>query len=116
MAEIVKGFTNYELSVLQSSKDSILHYLILKKISAQVINSTVYACINEKEFLKAVQWAQILNLYHIGNNNFLDTMGEAYYNAGDIAMAQHISRQLKALDTSFPNQFKAWEQAKQTRQ
>lgn len=31
MAEIVKGFTSYELSVLQSSKDSILHYLILKK-------------------------------------------------------------------------------------
>jgi len=115
MAEIVKGFTSYELSVLQSSKDSILHYLILKKISAQVINSTVYACITEKEFLKAVQWAQILNLYQIGNNDFLDTMGEAYYNAGDIAMAQHISNQLAALDSNFPNQFKAWEQAKQAR-
>jgi len=115
MAEIVKGFTSYELSVLQSSKDSILLYLILKKISAQVINSTVYACITEKEFLKAVQWAQILNLYQIGNNDFLDTMGEAYYNAGDIAMAQHISNQLAALDSNFPNQFKAWEQAKQAR-
>lgn len=114
MAEIVKGFSSYELNFLQSSKDSILHSLVTKKISAEVLNSTVYACIKNKDFLKAVQWAQILNLYSAGDYDYLDTMGEAYYNAGDILMAQHISNQLTALSgTKFPNQFKEWEQAKQ---
>jgi hypothetical protein len=116
MADIVNAYTNYELNFLQSSKDSILHALVTQKISSIVINATVYACMNKKEFLKAVQWAQILNLYHIGEVNFMDTMGEAYYNAGDLVMAQHVSNQLATLNPKFPNQFKVWEQRKQNRQ
>jgi hypothetical protein len=116
MTEIVNAYTNYELSFLQASKDSILHTLATKKISSQIINATVYACMKKKEFLKAVQWSQILNLYHIGEVNFMDTMGEAYYNAGDLAMAQHISNQLAILNPKFPNQFKVWEQIKQNGQ
>jgi hypothetical protein len=113
MAGIVKGFVNYELTFLQTSKDSILHNLVSRKISSQVVNSIVYACIKQKEYLKAVRWAQILNLYHIGETNFMDTMGEAYYNAGDFVMAQHISNQIAGLNPKMPNQFKVWEQAKQ---
>lgn len=111
LVEAIKEFSNYELTFLQTSKDSILHQLITKKISPQVVNSTVYACIKQKEFLKAVQWAQILNLYQIGQINFIDTLGEAYYHAGDMAMAKHISTQLANLDVKMPNQFKVWEQA-----
>jgi hypothetical protein len=113
MYSIVKEFSNYELSFLQANKDSILHNLVTKKISSQIVNSTVYALIKRKEYSKAVQWAQILNLYHVGETNFLDSMGEAYFNAGDMSMAQHISNQLAGLNKKMPNQMKAWEQAKQ---
>ena len=113
MAEVVQGFMNYELQFLQTRKDSILHLLVAKKTSPQVVNSTVYACIKQKEYLKAVQWAQILNLYQIGDTSFIDTMGEAYYNAGDFEMDKHISNQLAKLNPDFKNQFKVWEQTKQ---
>jgi hypothetical protein len=42
----------------------------------------------------------------------MDTMGEAYYNAGDFSIAQHISNQLAVLNPNFTNQFKVWEQNK----
>ena len=112
MEAVVKGFVNYELIFLQSNKDSILNNLVTRKISAQVINSTVYECIKQKEYAKSVQWAEILNLYHIGEVNFMDTMGEAYYNAGKLTMAQHISNRLAILNPKFTNQFKVWEQNK----
>ncbi len=113
MQEVVKGYTNIELGFLQVNKDSILYSLITKKISPQIINSTVYACIKNKEYLKAVQWAQILNMYKIGDENFIDTLGEAYYNAGEITIAQHISNRLAELNPKFINQIKEWEKAKQ---
>ena len=112
-SEIINDYTNYELNFLQSNKDSILDTLLLKKVSPEIINSTVYACIEKKEFIKAVQWAQILNLYKIGSADYLDTLGEAYYNAGNIARAQSISNQLVTLNSKFTNQFKEWEKAKQ---
>ncbi len=112
MEQIVKGFVNYELDSLVSKKDAILHNLVEKKVSAQMINSTVYRCIKQKEYAKAVQWAQILNLYHVGEADFMDTMGEAYYYAGNITMAQSISNQLAVLNPKFTNQMKVWEQNK----
>jgi hypothetical protein len=112
MEAVVKGFFNYELIFLQSNKDSILNNLVTKKISSQVINATVYECIKQKAYKKSVQWAQILNLYHIGEVNFIDTMGEAYYNAGELTLAQHISNRLTILNPKFTNQFKTWEQNK----
>jgi hypothetical protein len=113
-AKEVNIYKNYELSFLKLNKDTILHSLINKKIPSQLINSLVYILIKEKEFLKALQWAQVLNLYQIGEFDFMDTLGEAYYNAGDFAMAQNISNQLALLNPKFPNQFKAWELTKQT--
>jgi hypothetical protein len=112
MEAIVKGFASYDLSFLKSNKDSILNSLVTRKISAQVINSTVYECIKQKAYDKSIQWAQILNLYHIGEVNFMDTMGEAYYNAGELTLAQHISNRLTILNPKFTNQFKTWEQNK----
>jgi hypothetical protein len=113
-AKEVNIYKNYELSFLKLNNDTILHSLINKKIPSQLINSLVYILIKEKEFLKALQWAQVLNLYQIGEFDFMDTLGEAYYNAGDFAMAQNISNQLALLNPKFPNQFKAWELTKQT--
>jgi hypothetical protein len=116
MSKIVNSYKKYELNFLQLNKDSILHSLITntKKIPAQVINSLVYSLMKDKEFLKALHWAQVLNLYQIGDFDFMDTLGEAYYNVGDIVIAQNISIQLALLNPKFPNQFKEWELAKQT--
>jgi hypothetical protein len=116
MSKIVNTYKEYDLSFLQLNKDSILRSLITntKKIPAQVINSLVYSLMKDKEFLKALHWAQVLNLYQIGDFDFMDTLGEAYYNVGDIVIAQNISIQLALLNPKFPNQFKEWELAKQT--
>jgi hypothetical protein len=107
-AEVVKGYTLYDESFLKSQKDSILHHLIDKKISGGIINGVVYACIKEKSFQKAIHWAQILNILYSGENNYLDTMGEAYYASGDTKMAEQISNRLAILSKSFPNQIKEW--------
>jgi hypothetical protein len=112
VSEIVKSLSKYELSFLQANKDSVLHELIAKKIPATIVNATVYSFIKNEEYAKALQWAQILNLYQPGEINFLDSMGEAYFNAGDIVMANHISSRLAILNKKMPNQIKAWEQAK----
>jgi hypothetical protein len=112
LASIINKLASYEMDYLEARKDSILHYLITKKISPTIVNSTVYACIKSKDFPRAIQWAQILNLYQIGEVNFMDTLGEAYYYAGNLIMAQRISNQLAVLDKKLSNQMKVWEQAK----
>jgi hypothetical protein len=109
LAYLVKEYADYDLTILTTKKDSILNHLLTKKIGAGMINSAVYACIKQKEYAKAVQWAQILNLYQIGEPSFLDSLGEAYYFAGDKAMAQNISNQLGKLNKDMSNQMLVWE-------
>jgi hypothetical protein len=41
-------------------------------------------------------------------------MGEAYYNAGSLEIAQQISNQLVKLKPEFINQFKVWEENKKS--
>ncbi len=107
---IIKNLSEVRLDSLTLNKDNVLSYLIDKNIPGSLINALVYNFIKDKQYDKAVQWSQILNLYHIGNSDFLDTMGEAYYNAGNITMAQLISNQLVKLKPDFKNQFKIWKE------
>jgi hypothetical protein len=108
MAIAVNDFSNCDLNQLKQNQDSIIHYLTLKKISAQIINSTVYSCIRKKAYENAVAWARILNLLQVGNSSYIDTLGEAYFRAGDIPLAQEISRQLAILDPKFSDQINVW--------
>lgn len=113
MHAVVKKYSDCDLSLLTSGQDSILNHLVEKKISAQIINSTVYSCIKHKEYQKAVAWARILNLYQSGDFNFIDTLGEANYFLGNLEMAKHYSALLFQSDAiKFPNAIKTWEQNK----
>ncbi|CAN5332142.1 hypothetical protein BH09BAC3_BH09BAC3_29110 [soil metagenome] len=110
MHTVVKTFTDYDLTFLINGKDSIIHQLLSQKISPQIINSATYACIKQKEYKKAVEWARILNLYQVGELNFIDTMGEAYLMAGDVRMATYYSQWLTQKDPkNFPDAIKTWE-------
>lgn len=113
MHAVIKKYSDFDLSLLTSGQDSILNHLVEKKISAQIINSTVYSCIKHKEYQKAVAWARILNLYQSGDFNFIDTLGEANYFLGNLEMAKHYSALLFQSDAiKFPNAIKTWEQNK----
>lgn len=112
MESLVKTYSNYELSFLKNNTDSILHNLIINKVSPQILNSAVYDCMKQKEFLKAVKWAQILNLYEPGISNFIDTLGEAHYFAGNMDLAKYYNDLLNVLNPKNPNPIKSWEQNK----
>ncbi len=112
MESLVKIYSNYDLLFLKNNVDSILNYLVINKVSAQILNSAVYDCMKQKEFLKAVKWAQILNLYQPGEPNFIDTMGEAYYFSGDMEKAKYYNNLLSILNPKNPNPIKSWEQNK----
>ena len=107
---LISELSNYDFTTLKNDKTQIINNLIAKKTSAYYVNNTVYNCIKIKEYKKAVEWAQILNLYEINNPNYLDTLGEAYYNADEHLLAQNISDQLLKLNPKLSNPLKSWEE------
>jgi hypothetical protein len=88
-------FQNMSYEELTTKKDSILNYLIESDIYHIVLNHAVYELINKKEYQKAVTIAQILVTYEPGILNEIDTLGEAYYNNGQIDIVKHYYRILK---------------------
>ncbi|MCA6428954.1 MAG: hypothetical protein IM613_05915, partial [Cytophagales bacterium] len=70
---VVKNYSRCSLEKLTRQRDSILHHLVDRKISLGIINSAVYDCIREKQFINAVEWARLLNLYSVGDNSYIDT-------------------------------------------
>lgn len=110
---VVKKLSACDQSVLTAKQDSVVSHLVTTKTSGYILNSTVYDCMKQKEYAKAVEWARILNIVYPGEANYIDTMGEACLNAGDIAMATHYSNVLKRLDAkNFPDAVKSWEAKK----
>lgn len=113
MHQVVKHYSVCPLEKLKTKRDSILHHLVGQRVSPGVVNATVYACLRDKEFGKAVEWAQLLNLYHAGDTNYIDTLGEACYQAGDYALANYYSQLLSRLDAkAFPDALRVWAQNK----
>jgi len=98
MHQVVKTYAEMDLPTLTSRRDSLLCNLVEKNVSPQIINAAVYDCLKQKRFDNAIAWAQLLNLYQSGQPNYLDTMGEAYYQAGNTAMAKYYSTVLKKMD------------------
>ena len=106
----VKAYSDVALPVLNHRRDSLLAHLVEKSVSPQLINSAVYDCLKQKKYENAVAWAQVLNLYQPGQANYMDTLGEAYYQARSIEMAKYYSGLLKKLDPKAPGEAIAnWE-------
>lgn len=113
---VLVEYKKYELSFLKLNKGTLIQKLITEKVSPVVINNLVYDFIKQKEFEKAVEWGQILNTYNPGDSNYIDSLGEAYYNLGDLVIAKHYSELLSKLNKEFPNQIKSWEENKSNSQ
>jgi len=93
--ELVNHFQNMSFEKLTTKKDSLLNFLVENEIYHTIINHAVYLSIDKKEYQKAVAIAQILILYEPGNLNEVDTLGEAFYNNGQLNMAKHYNNILK---------------------
>ncbi|MFK7774196.1 MAG: hypothetical protein AB8F94_18755 [Saprospiraceae bacterium] len=93
--DLAKHFQNMSYEELTTNKDSLLNYLGENDIYYTVLNQAVYLSIEKKEYQKAVAIAQILIIYEPGKLNEIDTLGEAYYNNGQMEMAQHYDKVIK---------------------
>ncbi len=113
MHEVIKTYSSCSLQKLAGQRDSILNHLVEKKIAPSIINAAVYDCMRAKQFQNAVEWARLLNLYQAGDNNYIDTLGEACFRAGNNAMASYYSGLLAQRDVkTFPDALKVWEKNK----
>ncbi len=111
MHQVVKVYSACPQEKLANRQDSILHYLVENRVSPGIINSTVYACLRERQWEKAIGWAKLLNLYRAGDANYIDTLGEACYRAGDSRLANYYSELLSSLDArNFPDALRVWQQ------
>jgi hypothetical protein len=114
MHVVVKNYSTCSLEKLTLQRDSIFHHLVDKKVSPAIVNAAVYDCIRYKEFEKAVEWAKLLNLYSAGDTDYIDTLGEAHFRAGDSTMAKYYSGLLAQRDSkAYPNALKTWEKNKE---
>ena len=93
--KLSEHFQNMSYEELSTKKDSILSYLIECQIYQVVLNHAVYELINKKEYKKAVALAHILVLYKPDRINEVDTLGEAYYNNGQLDIAKHYDNIIK---------------------
>lgn len=102
---------------LKITQDSILEFHIENDINAVPLMNAVYGLIDKKEYKKAVLLAQTALLYRPDYNGILvNTMGEAYFNNGELDKAKHYDFLLKKID---PDNEKigliAWEQKRKER-
>lgn len=76
---------------LTLKRDSLLNYLTENSIYSAIINHAVYKLIEKKEYSKAVALAQILVIYYPINVDYIDTLGEAYFNNNEIQKAKYYN-------------------------
>lgn len=109
---LIKQIADIDTLILLEKKDSLLTAAITKKIAPSLFNQAVYECIRVGEYNKAIILAHFLNLYYPGDLAYIDTMGEAYYVAGDMKMATYYDSLLKRKDPKFTGGLQAWAQNK----
>ena len=93
--KLSEHFQNMSYIELTLKRDSLLNFLIETDIYHIVLNHAIYELIEKKEYQKAVEIAKILVQYEPGRLNEIDTLGEAYYNNGQLVMAKHYNTILK---------------------
>ncbi len=115
--KLSEHFQQMSCEQLSVKKDSILHYLAENNIYSGIVNHAVYELIEKKEYQKAVALAQILVIYLPNKINYLDTLGEAYFNNGNMAMAKHYNRLIERAKTKTKEKFglKQWEKNQKER-
>ena len=91
-------FQNMSYEELISKKDSIFIFLMENEIEAGTLNHAVYALIDKKEYQKAVVLARVAFTYAPHWSDLLDSLGEAYFNNGEIEKVRHYVQSLKFIE------------------
>lgn len=100
-AKLSARFLALDGGTLRTSRDSIARAVIEGGIPASVINSAVYAAVASNDHGKAIQLAHLQALVRPSDPNAWDTLGEAYYAAGDTLMARSFGAQAKLISPAF---------------
>jgi hypothetical protein len=106
--EVMEPFTQMSPDQIRLRTDSLLDLFTGMGLPPGVLNITVYTLIEEKEYEKAVLFAQLLNLYYPGDLDFIDTLGEAFYFQGAERQAQRISNVLMMHDPEYSGGIEGW--------
>ncbi len=115
--ELSKHFQKMSYNELTVKRDSLLNYLMANNIYSGILNHAVYELIAHKEYAKAVALAQILIVYYPNKINYMDTLGEAYFNNGNMAMAKHYNRLIERAKPKTNEEFglKIWKKNRKER-
>lgn len=113
--ELSEHFQKMSYEELTVKKDSLLNYLTENSIHSRIVNHAVYGFIEKKEYKKAVALAQILVIYYPNRINYIDTLGEAYFNNGQIETAKHYNRLIERTKPKEELGLKMWEKNKKER-
>ena len=93
--KLSEHFQNMSYEELTTNKDSLLSYHIENDIYHIILNHAIYELIEKKDYPKAVLLAQILLLYEPNRIDYIDTLGEAHFNNGQINMAKYYDEIIK---------------------
>jgi len=91
-------FKNMSYAELTTNKASVLDFLVENEIYHSITNNAVYELIANKEYAKAVALAELQLVYRPDVSNLVDTLGEAYYNNGQIYMAENYDKIIKTME------------------
>lgn len=95
--ELSEYFQNMSYEELATKQDSLLNFLVEYQVYSVITNRAVYELINKKEYQKAVALAQLQVLYRPDVPNFVDTLGEAYFNNGDMLKAKYFDKIIRKI-------------------
>lgn len=93
--KLSEHFQNMSYEELTTNKDSLLRYHIENEIYHIILNHAIYELIEKRDYPKAVLLAQILILYEPDRIDYIDTLGEAHFNNGQITMAKYYDEIIK---------------------
>jgi hypothetical protein len=107
---VLDAFRKLDITEMRLRPDSVIAAFIEAGVGPGLVNSLVYECIGSRDPEKAVAFAQLLNLYHPGVPDFIDSLGESYYFNGDLKSATRINTVLFMIDPQYNAGLKAWEE------
>ena len=85
-------------------------------INSTIINHAVYELIAKKEYSKAAALAQILIIYSPNRINYIDTLGEAYFNNGEMDKAKYYNKLIERANSDNSKLgLKMWEKNRKER-
>ncbi len=107
--EALKPYVKMPIDRLRQRMDQVLDEFAAMRLGPGMLNGLVYEFIEDGDYDRAVVFAQLLNLYYPGILDFIDTLGEAYYFAGDVDSARRMSIVLLGHDEEYDGGMEVWE-------